>query len=285
MRVFIAGAGYVGFEVAKLLAEQKIDVTIGQRSHRTLPAFIQGAPFHLEDEAMSLPDGTTHIVFAAAPDASSKGNSPDDALAAYERVYVQGMRNILAAVQRQRLPIVRIVFTSSTAVYASSDGERVDESTPTTGHPPKATATKLLEAEALTLAHPQGIVLRLAGIYGPGRNRLIRMVKEGSARCSHPAPIGNRIHRDDCAGALVHLLTLPAPERIYVGVDHAPVELCEVYRWLAQELGVEPPRESSEPDERGRGARKVCSNERLVRSGYGFRFPTYREGYAPLLHA
>ena len=280
MRVFIAGAGYVGFEVAKLLAEQHIEVIIGQRSTRTLPAFIQGTPFNLEDPAMLLPEGTTHIVFAAAPDTATKG---DDPVAAYERVYVQGMRNILAAVERQQLPIERIVFSSSTAVYATSDGERVDESTPTTGHPPKATALKLLEAEALTLSHPQGIVLRLAGIYGPGRNRLIRMVQEGSARCSHPAPFGNRIHRDDCAGALVHLLTLLSPERIYVGVDHAPVELCEVYRWLAQELGVAPPPESTEPDERGRGARKVCSNERLVRSGYTFRYPTYREGYAPLI--
>lgn len=277
MRVFIAGAGYVGFEAAKLLAQQHIPVVIGQRSTRTLPEGILGAPFNLEDEALTLPEGTTHIVFAAAPDKS------DDPMAAYERIYVQGMRNILAAVKRQALPIERIVFTSSTAVYAATEGERVDESTPTTGHPPKATALKLLEAEALTLAHPSGMVLRLAGIYGPGRNRLIRMVQEGSARCSHPAPIGNRIHRDDCAGALVHLLQLPSPERIYLGVDHAPVELCEVYRWLAQELGAPPPPESQEPDERGRGARKVCDNTRLVQSGYAFRYPSYREGYAPLI--
>ena len=277
MRVFIAGAGYVGFEAAKLLAQQHLPVVIGQRSTRTLPEGILGAPFNLEDEALTLPEGTSHIVFAAAPDKS------DDPIAAYERIYVQGMRNILAAVKRQALPIERIVFTSSTAVYAATDGERVDESTPTKGHPPKATALKLLEAEALTLAHPSGIVVRLAGIYGPGRTRLIRMVQEGSARCSHPAPIGNRIHRDDCAGALVHLLQLPSPERIYLGVDHAPVELCEVYRWLAQELGVPPPPESQEPDERGRGARKVCDNARLVQSGYTFRYPSYREGYAPLI--
>jgi len=277
MRVFIAGAGYVGFEAAKLLAQQSLHITIGQRSTRTLPEGILGAPFNLEDEALALPEGTTHIVFAAAPDKS------DDPMAAYERIYVQGMRNILAAVKRQALSIERIVFTSSTAVYATTDGQRVDESTPTTGHPPKATALKLLEAEALTLAHPAGVVLRLAGIYGPGRNRLIRMVQEGSARCSHPAPIGNRIHRDDCAGAIVHLLLLPRPERIYVGVDHAPVALCEVYRWIAQELGVDAPPESLEPDERGRGARKVCDNARLVQSGYAFRYPTYREGYAPLI--
>ena len=277
MHVFIAGAGYVGLEVAKLLAEQGIRVTVGQRSLRALPDGILGAPFHLEDEAMVLPTQTTHLVFAAAPDKS------EDPVAAYERVYVQGMRNLLAAADRQALQLKRVVFTSSTAVYATLDGAKVDESTPTGSHPKGATALKLLEAEALTLSHPHGSVLRLAGIYGPGRNRLIRMVQEGSARCSHPAPIGNRIHRDDCAGALVHLLGLPQPERIYLGVDHAPVELCEVYRWLANELGVAPPPESTEPDERGRGARKVCDNKRLVDSGYRFRYPTYREGYAPLI--
>jgi nucleoside-diphosphate-sugar epimerase len=141
----------------------------------------------------------------------------------------------------------------------------------------------LLEAERLALALPGGLVARLAGIYGPGRERLIRMVRDGTARCSLPSPIGNRIHRDDAAGMLLHLLRLPRPHRCYIGVDDDPAPLSEVYTWIARRLGVPAPPASTEPDPRGRGAFKRCLNARLRASGYSFLFPSYREGYGALL--
>ena len=124
MRVFIAGAGYVGLEAAKLLAQQNIDVIIGQRSNRTLPEGVRGTPFTLEDAALTLPEGTTHILFAAAPDASPKGDPANDPMANYERIYVQGMRNILAhqygvvlgVVHRQRAGAAKAVLVGITLV-------------------------------------------------------------------------------------------------------------------------------------------------------------------------
>jgi nucleoside-diphosphate-sugar epimerase len=205
-----------------------------------------------------VPPNVTHLVFSAAPDQGSEES--------YRRVYLDGFRHVLAALREAGAPLERVVFVSSTTV---SDGK----------------GALILAAEALALEHPGGVVARLAGIYGPGRERLIRMVREGSARCSVPSPIGNRIHRDDAAGMIDHLLRLPAPARCYLGVDDAPVALSEVYTWIASRLGLPPPPTSSEPDARGRGAFKRCLNARLRQSGYSFLFPTYREGYGAMLSA
>ena len=86
----------------------------------------------------------------------------------------------------------------STAVFAEDAGGDVDERSPvhTTGNP-----GILLEGEQ-RVRDAGGVVIRLAGIYGPGRDRIVRMVRDGSARCAHPPPIGNRIHQRDCAGAV-----------------------------------------------------------------------------------
>jgi nucleoside-diphosphate-sugar epimerase len=276
MQVLVAGAGYVGAELARQLVSAGHVVWVGRRSAAPAPEGAKPWVFDLTDPDLRVPDGITHLAYTAAPD---RGDAEG-----YARTYVHGLRNVLAACDRQRVALERVLFTSSTAVYAVEDGV-VDEDTPTT---PEGNARYLLEAEALVRARPGGIVLRLAGIYGPERGRLVRMVREGTARCAPSRPIGNRIHRDDCAGAAAHLLSLPSPAPVYVGVDHAPVELCEVYRWIAAQLGLASPPESDELDARALesrrgGSRKRCSNARLVASGYRFRFPTYREGYAPLL--
>jgi nucleoside-diphosphate-sugar epimerase len=276
MRILVAGAGYVGSELARQLVVAGHEVWVGRRSDAPVPEGAHRWTFDLTDPGLEVPAGITHLAYTAAPD---HGDAES-----YVRTYVDGLRNVLAACDRGGVSLERALFTSSTAVYAVDDG-RVDEDTPTTA---EGNAAHLLAAEALVRARPGGIALRLAGIYGPGRNRLVRMVREGTARCTRSRPIGNRIHRDDCAGAAAHLLALPDPASVYVGVDHAPVELCEVYQWLAAELGLPPIPETDELDARAQesrrgGARKRCSNARLVASGYRFRFPTYREGYAPLL--
>lgn len=279
MRILIAGCGYVGRELARELVARGDEVFAGSRRPRELPDGVTPFPLDLTNRALALPDALDAIVFAAAPD---QGDAES-----YERIYVEGLRHVLEACDREGQTPRRTIFVSSTAVYAAEDGEDVDETSATVD--PTATTrgsgTSLRRAEELVLARPEGVVVRLAGIYGPGRNRIVRMVRDGEARCAHPAPIGNRIHRDDCAGVLAHVLSLAEAERIYLGVDHAPVELCEVYRWIAGELAVAPPPESDAPDARGRGARKRCSNARLVASGYRFRFPTYREGYRAIIDA
>src|SRR5699024_4078402 len=171
----------------------------------------------------------------------------------------------------------RVLLVSSTAVYGVSDGSTVDEGTPTTPH--ATNGTVLLEAErALNERIPTATVLRLAGIYGPGRTALLDRVRNGEAVIPDVPVHTNRIHRDDAAAAIVHLTTrgdTPAP--IYLGVDDQPVQRGEVLRFLADELGApRPPVGGPSPT---RGGDKRCSNALLRATGFTFTYPTYREGY------
>jgi len=269
MQVLIAGAGYVGLELARQLAEVGHRVWAARRREAALPAGVEPWRCDLLDPELMVPEGVTHLAYAAAPDHGDP--------ASYERTYVEGLRNVLAAFERAGRPLEQVVFTSSPAVYGG-EGHLAEPSPP----PAQGNPAPPPPPERPPLAHPSGSIVRLAGIYGPGRARLVRMVREGTARCARTRPIGNRIHRDDCAGAVVHVLGHPTPAPVYLGVDHAPVELCEVYRWIAAQLSLPAPPETDEPDARG-GSRKRCSNARLIASGYRFRYPTYRDGYAELL--
>jgi nucleoside-diphosphate-sugar epimerase len=145
----------------------------------------------------------------------------------------------------------------------------------------------VLEGERVLLHGPfPATVLRLGGIYGPGRSSLIERVRQGLATCRDGPPLyTNRIHRDDCAGALHHLMTLPHPDSLYIGVDHEAADYCDVLHWLAAQLGASPPRveASSGTDTRRHRTNKRCRHDRLIASGYVFRYPTFREGYEALL--
>ena len=143
----------------------------------------------------------------------------------------------------------------------------------------------MLEGERTVLSSgTRGVVLRLGGIYGPGRTRLVDDVRSGRARLPIDGPnYTNRIHLEDCAGALRHLLLLESPAAIWLGVDHDPADRGEVLVWMADRLGVPRPAVDDAPAERKRVGSKRCRNDRLVRSGYEFRYPTFRGGYASLL--
>lgn len=262
MKILVAGAGYVGAELARQARDAGHAVVALRRRPEPIGEGIETIAGDLFDPAsLALPADLDAVVYCAAADGSAEE--------AYRRAYVEGVANVLAA-----SGAARFVFTSSTAVYAQDDGSVVDEASEVTA---KGNARFLLEGEALVLARG-GTVVRLAGIYGPGRDRIVRMVNEGTARLGSGA-FGNRIHRDDCAGAILHVLSLAAPAPVYVGVDHAPEPLDAVYRWVASELG-KPEPAAGEPDARAKGTgRKRCSSALLRSSGYTFRFPSYREGY------
>ena len=219
-------------------------------------------------------------VYAAAADGFS-----DDA---YRAAYVDGLQRVLDALAAAKAPLERVLFTSSTAVYGQSDGSWVDEESP--AEPQGFSGRRLLEAERLLLGCGRpAAVLRLAGIYGPGRTRLIDEVRGGAATVPDGGePLWtNRIHADDCAGALRHLLRLPADamQGVWLGVDDEPADRTVVFDWLADRLGVAHPRRVPVGDAaaRMRPGNKRCSNAKLKRAGYAFRFPTFREGYADVI--
>lgn len=275
-RILIAGCGDVGCRLGRRLVDSGYRVWGLRRHPDALPEGLEplAADLTRPDTLAGLPSDLDAVVYTAAAD----GRSDD----AYRRAYVEGVENLLRVVEAQTPPPRRLLFTSSTGVYGQTEGEWVDEKSVT--RPSRFSGRRVLEGEERFRASPiPSVSLRLGGIYGPGRTRLLRRVASGEAVCPEgPALYTNRIHSDDAAGALHHLLERPAPESIYLGVDHEPAELCEVLRFLARRLGVEPPR-TAPRDEAGHRGSKRCSSRRLRADGYRFVYPTYREGYDALI--
>jgi nucleoside-diphosphate-sugar epimerase len=279
-RVLIAGAGYVGAELARLLVAAGHEVTVLRRSGAAPPP---GARAFRADLAApgaldALPRAELVFYTAGADERSD---------AAYQRAYVTGLARLVERLARMPVPPRRLLFSSSTAVYAQQCGEWVDETSPT--EPAGFAGRRLLEGEARALAAPfPATVLRLGGLYGPGRASWIERVRSGTAvRPARGAPrFTNRIHRDDAAAALAHLAVLSDAAACYVGVDSEPAPEAEVLAWLAERLGValscaSDPRAREET--RRAAGNKRCSNARLLATGFRFRYPTYREGYDTLL--
>lgn len=277
--ILIAGCGYIGTALGSLLAAEGHTVWGLRRHPTTLPTGIQ--PFEADltspDTLQALPPGVDWVFYTAAPDTHDDG--------AYRGVYVDGLRNLLNALRVRQTHPRRVFLTSSTGVYGESSGAWVDETSPT--QPTEFGGIRLLEGERLLLDSPfPATVVRLGGLYGPGRASLIEQVRRGQIAWSNESPVFfNRIHRDDAAGALRHLMMLSDPAPIYLGVDHEPTTLAVLLDWLADALDVPPTRQSQSAATRTarHPANKRCRNARLVASGYVFRYPTFREGYTALL--
>ena len=177
----------------------------------------------------------------------------------------------------------RLLFVSSSGVYAQADGQWVDEDSPAEAE--SYSGRIMLEAERL--ARSSGIpatVVRLTGIYGPGREWLLKQVRMGYRVVSEPPLFANRIHAEDAAGLLAYLLQADARgvelAGDYLGVDDAPAPLHEVVGWLREALGVT---EWAEESTVRRAGSKRCSNARARALGWRPLYPSYREGYAAVL--
>lgn len=272
MSVVIAGCGDLGTEIGLRLAEQGHEVLGLRRRAELVPPPLIGLPVDLAAEAPALPGDVEHLVVATAAD----GRTPE----AYRAAYLDGLRHLFDGVRAAGALPRRALLISSTAVCGDADGGEVTEDTPPA--PASPTARILLEAEELFHEQfPHGTILRLSGIYGPGRTRLIDRVRSGDTAAG--AAWTNRIHRDDAAAAAVHLLTMDAqPLTLYLGTDDEPVPEREVLEFLAGELGA-PLAEEQPADEALRRTTKRLSNRRLRGSGFELRYPTYREGYRAVL--
>lgn len=268
--VLIAGCGDVGSELARRLLADGHDVCGLRRRTHLLPEGVRPVAGDLRDPGSlrSLPGEIDVVCYTASADR----HSPE----AYREAYVDGIRNVLSAVSHTSA-IHRVLYTSSTRVYPQANGEWVDEDSPTGGG--DIYARLLLEGESVVreLA-ASAVVVRFAGIYGPGRTRLVNLARKG-APCA-ARRYTNRIHRDDCARALRHLMRLERPAPLYLGADHEPATQCEVLGWIAERLGLPaPPRRGALGEVSG----KRCRNARLVSSGFRFQHPSYREGYDSII--
>jgi len=258
----VAGAGDVGMRLARLRMAAGDEVIALRR--RDVPA-IDGVRMQRADLATGegfarLPRRPDALVFCATPDERNE--------AAYRRLFVDGLRRVLDGIDP-----LRVFFVSSTAVYAEDAGEWVDEATPAVAE--TFNGRILLEAEAELAMHPQSTALRLSGIYGPGRDYLLRRARSGEA---NRRQWSNRIHVDDAASALSHLLDLHAHAPCYLGSDDAPTLECEVMAWVRDREGLP----AGSPATGAESGRRV-SNASLRRSGWVPAHPDFRSGYLPLL--
>lgn len=268
----MAGCGDLGTEVGLRLAASGHRVVGLRRNPDRLPPAIEGRPIDLAVERPDVPADTEVVICILTPG--------DRSAEAYQRTFVGGVRNVLDALSACRVR-PRIIFVSSTAVFGDAEGGWVDEATPPS--PGAASAESLLNAERMLHARDRrAVVLRLAGLYGPGRDSLINQVRSGKASVPRRPTYTNRIHRDDAASAIVHLATgVDRPDSLYLGVDDEPADRGDVLGFLAHELGVaQPP--VADPSARA-GSNKRCRNDRLRSTGFEFEYPSYREGFRAVL--
>ena len=263
--VLLIGCGDLGARVGLSLADLGHDVLALRRHADRVPPPLHGRSVDLTREAPDLAGLRPRLVVVAL---TARPRTED----AYRETYVDGTARALDALE---VAPERAVLVSSTAVHASRDRPPLEDET-AAAEPADGPGRMLVAAEEAFHARlPHGTVLRLSGLYGGSSTRLLDMVREG--RVDDPHRWTNRIHRDDAAAAVVHLLTRETPpERLYLGTDDEPAQMGDVAAHLAELLGVAAPA----PADPALGHGKRLSDARLRATGWTPRFPSYREGYA-----
>lgn len=290
-RLVVLGCGYVGTAVAR--AAQAADMRVEALTRNSGRA-VELAALGVATVVADLAANAWHERIAPGADfaldcVSSGGGGSEG----YRRSYVEGMRSVLEWARRD--PVGTLIYTSSTSVYPQGGGAVVHESAPTGGA--GETGQILLEAERL-LRESRGacrrwFILRLAGIYGPGRHHLLDQVRSGAAEIAGTGEhYLNLVHRADICGAIMALWRAPAAvaDGIFNVVDDTPTRKDEVIRWLSQQVGRPAPRFAGGAASERRGfaspANRRISNERLKAAlGWRPQYPSFREGYAGILSA
>ena len=275
MNILIVGAGYVGSACARHLLKRQYEVLCLVRSSQSAERLgREGFNVMASDVA----DAASWVKTGFQPDAvlycpSTGGGGPEE----YRHIHITGLQQAIAHLPSN----ARLFYTSSTSVYGQSDGALVDEQSETS--PVTESGRILLEAEKMTV-QAGGTVLRLAGIYGPGRTVLLGKFLDGSAVLPpDPDHVLNLIHRDDIVAAFQTLLDAGTPG-IYNVTDNEPSSYREIYGWLAEKLNRPMPPSADGDFLRRRGiTNKRVSNRKLRSLGWEPAFPSFREGYTALI--
>ncbi|MDG2348773.1 MAG: NAD-dependent epimerase/dehydratase family protein [Gammaproteobacteria bacterium] len=273
-RVLIVGGGYIGKPLAYALAKEGNRVFVIRRSddlydHGNI-SLIKGDIFDLKE----LPQ-VDAVIYLISADARSE--------TCYQSAYIDGPDRIWELCKNN--PPKRFMFASSTAVYPFNDGSWVDEATIL----PKATEMNgkcLQEAEKQIFTFQcDQVITRIGGIYGPNRYYVIDMIKKGRLHMTEHPTYTNRIHQTDCVRALHHLFDLPDVMPVYNLVDSSPTTVNELLSWLSTSLGIYSPIPSQAEEYFKSKSNKQVSNVRLLETFFEFKYPSFREGYEPLLEA
>lgn len=189
----------------------------------------------------------------------------------YRRAYLQPIQQLQASLSQWRNAPDRIVVVSSSRVYGVDDGRWIDDDTSAASTDERARILLEMETQAHALPCPVSVV-RLSGIYGPGRDWLKRRAlaaEQGALQDSWT----NRIHIEDAARAIVHILNLPDPEPHYIVSDQQPQTLSAMFNFFREAEGLAPLQGEPEP-----GSGKRLKPARLQASGFEWRYPTAFSG-------
>jgi nucleoside-diphosphate-sugar epimerase len=264
MKLLLIGQGYLGQAITRFFRENGWDVTATSLSggNDTLACDI-GNP----DDVAKLP-AADFIVHCAA---SGRGGAE-----AYQHVYVDGCLNLT-----KKFPGIPLLFTSSTSVYSQTDGSIVTEESPAI--PERETGQLLLAAENITLA-ANGIVARLAGIYGPERSVILKKFLSGEAVIEEEGQrFLNQIHRDDAARAILHLAASDIRGEVFNVSDSTPLTQRECYAAMCRIFSRPLPPSGPRDLNRKRGwTHKQASNDKLRGTGWQPEFPSFLDAAAEI---
>lgn len=284
LRILIAGCGDVGLALAGKLANSHTVFAL-RRSLKTYTNGILGIQADLSNTQtlQNLPS-IDIVVYCAAPSAAERSLS---ILERYQKTYVQGFHNLMSALPA---PPKRAFFTSSTSVYGQDSHQWIDETSLTEPLTQRGKLMLHAEQQVKQYRFPTTIV-RFSGIYADNRIHFLNQVLQGTAPSESPKVYSNRIHRDDCAAVLNHLIAMIASSDkqyrqstkpiadLYLASDNNPAPIAEVAHWLAKQTNTPITNISNTRST----ASKRCSNKLLCDTGFEFQYPNYQVGYQEIL--
>lgn len=284
MRVLMIGCGYIGSALGQKLfleGHEVIGVVRSQQSKDVLNQFGMTSRIAdcstIEGARAACEGGADIVIFSI----SSKGGD-------YEKTYLNGMHHVLLALEHQWPSL--FFYTSSTSVYAQTDGVWVTEDS--AAQPPYANGKILLKTEEYLCSKAEGCfksyILRLSGIYGPGRHAILDQLREKAEILKgNPKQWINQVHRDDVIQAIRFLMRLKSSKKnceIFNVTDDTPVQKEDYVKWICQKLKQPIPKWDDRPvisngmSRKGFQTSRRISNEALRKLGWTLAYPSFREG-------
>ncbi len=281
-QIMIIGAGYSGKAFVRLVADSAewIGGTTRSDEHMDVLRTTGIEPFLFDGKEFSeqLRDAlkrTTHLVASAGPD---DGGDP----------FLRCLDGRLTDL----LPDLRWCgYLSTVGVYGNHDGDWVDENSecrPVSKRSRQRVAAEESWQRAAGKCNIPLAILRLSGIYGPGRNACVNLANGTAKRLVKPGQVFNRIHVADIAGAL-DFLSAGTHHGVFNVTDEEPAPPQDVVTYAAGRMGVEPPPEvafaDAELSPMARsfyGENKRVSNAKIRKLGYRFRYPDYRKAFSEM---
>ena len=282
-KLAIFGCGYLGSEIARQ-AQDKGWLVVALTHNEDVASSLRslGLSQVVVDE---LDGGSWHDAIDANQDyvVNCVGSSSHD-VQGYVKSYVEGQESIMK--WSEKGSVGTFVYTSSSSVYPQTGRRLVDET---------ASSDGVSELGGLLLAAEQfgfpggdligrSFVLRLGGLYGPGRHLLLDSVRKGEELSGNGDRVLNLIHRDDAVSAVFAVLGSPESNvgRIYNVTDGHHASRAEIVDWLSTKLGVETP-SFAEDDSEDHPNRKVSNDRIRDELDWTPSFPSFRSGYESFL--